>query len=87
MDFIYYLCAQIAFFDLLKHPQNQKAGFQDNNVYIQSATLNGQPLTKNYITYEDIMRGGTLTFQMGPTPNRQRNTAKSSAPFSLSAPN
>ena len=57
------------------------------NVYIQSATLNGQPLTKNYITYEDIMRGGTLTFQMGPTPNRKRNTAKSSSPFSLSAPN
>ena len=57
------------------------------NVYIQSAMLNGQPLTKNYITYEDIMRGGTLTFQMGPTPNRQRNTTKSSAPFSLSAPN
>ena len=57
------------------------------NVYIQSATLNGQPLTTNYITYEDIMRGGTLTFQMGPTPNRQRNTSKSAAPFSLSAPN
>ena len=56
------------------------------NVYIQSATLNGQPLDRNYITYEEIIRGGKLTFQMGPTPNRQRNTTKAAAPFSMSEP-
>ena len=56
------------------------------NIYIQSATLNGQPLDRNYITYSDITRGGTLTFQMGPEPNRQRNTSKSASPFSMSQP-
>ena len=56
------------------------------NVYIQSATLNGQPLLKNYITYSDIVRGGHLIFQMGPQPNRQRNTTKDAAPFSMSKP-
>ena len=56
------------------------------NVYIQSAELNGQPLLKNYITYGDIVRGGHLIFQMGPQPNRQRNTSKKAAPYSMSTP-
>ena len=56
------------------------------NIYIQSAELNGQPLLKNYITYGDIVRGGRLTFQMGPQPNKQRCTTKDAAPFSMSAP-
>ena len=55
------------------------------NVYIQSAELNGQPLQKNYITYDDIVRGGRLVFQMGPQPNRQRGTTKDATPYSLSA--
>ena len=56
------------------------------NVYIQSAELNGEPLLRNYITYGDIVRGGRLTFQMGSKPNMSRNTSKSAAPFSMSAP-
>ena len=56
------------------------------NIYIQSAELNGQPLLKNYITYGDIVRGGHLTFQMGPQPNKQRCTGKDAAPFSMSKP-
>lgn len=39
------------------------------NIYIQSVRLNGQPYEKSYITYDDIMAGGTLTFVMGPEPN------------------
>ena len=54
------------------------------NVYIQSGTLNGKPLDKNYITYSDIINGGTLRFEMGNKPNQQRNTSKDAAPFSLS---
>jgi putative alpha-1,2-mannosidase len=26
--------------------------------------LNGEPYTKNYITHEDIVNGGTLVFKM-----------------------
>lgn len=61
-------------------------GNSADNVYIQSGTLNGRPLDKNYITYGDIARGGTLKFVMGAKPNRTRNTGKDAAPYSLSAP-
>ena len=54
------------------------------NVYIQSATLNGEPLEKNWISYDDIMRGGTLQMVMGPEPNTSRCTGKDAAPFSVS---
>jgi predicted alpha-1,2-mannosidase len=57
------------------------------NVYIQSATLNGQPYTKNWITYNDIANGGVLHFEMGATPNKQRGTAIADRPFSLSKKN
>ena len=40
------------------------------NVYIQSARLNGEAYEKSYITHEDIMKGGSLTFVMGPEPNK-----------------
>ena len=61
-------------------------GNSADNVYIQSGTLNGRPLDKNYITYGDIAHGGTLKFVMGAKPNRTRNTGKDAAPYSLSAP-
>lgn len=41
----------------------------DDNMYIQSATLNGKPLTKNWFRHEDIAEGGTLEFVMGPKPS------------------
>ncbi|GAB6011067.1 GH92 family glycosyl hydrolase [Viscerimonas tarda] len=39
------------------------------NVYIQSATLNGKPYNKCFIDYYDIMKGGKLVLEMGATPN------------------
>lgn len=39
------------------------------NMYIQSATLNGKPLQKSWFTHADLLAGGTLRFKMGPTPN------------------
>ena len=39
------------------------------NVYIQSATLNGKPLTIPVIHYDDIVAGATLKLVMGPTPS------------------
>ncbi len=32
--------------------------------YVDSITLNGEPYTKNYISYDDIMKGGTLVYKM-----------------------
>ena len=43
----------------------------DKNVYVQRAELNGQPLHRLYITYGEVMNGGTLVFYMGPKPNKQ----------------
>lgn len=39
------------------------------NIYVQSATLNGQPYTKSYIDYADIVKGGELQLVMGSTPS------------------
>ena len=40
-----------------------------NNMYIQSAILNGRPYRKSFITHKDLMAGGELFFEMGPRPN------------------
>lgn len=53
------------------------------NVYIQSATLNGKSYSHNWITYKDIINGGTLHFEMSDQPNYQRGTGKDDRPFSL----
>ncbi|MCQ6959827.1 GH92 family glycosyl hydrolase [Mucilaginibacter aquariorum] len=54
------------------------------NVYIQSATLNGKPYTHNWISHTDIMNGGTLHLEMGDQPNLTRGLALEDKPFSLS---
>lgn len=40
------------------------------NLYVQSAKLNGEPLTEAFFTHEDILNGGTLEFEMGSTANK-----------------
>jgi len=42
----------------------------ERNFYIQSASLNGKPYTKCYISHSDILKGGELVFNMGPQPNK-----------------
>jgi len=37
----------------------------ESNKYIKSITLNGKAYDKNYITYDDIIKGGELVFTMG----------------------
>jgi predicted alpha-1,2-mannosidase len=54
------------------------------NVYIQSATLNGKPYTHNWISHADIMNGGTLYLEMADKPNLSRGLAVEDKPFSLS---
>ena len=40
------------------------------NVYIQSASLNGQPLNRCWLNYSEITAGGTLELVLGPQPNK-----------------
>ena len=41
-----------------------------DNIFIQSALLNGKAYTKSFITHKDIIKGGTLKFIMGAEPNK-----------------
>ncbi|MFD0793073.1 GH92 family glycosyl hydrolase [Mucilaginibacter litoreus] len=54
------------------------------NVYIQSATLNGKPYTHNWLNHSSITSGGTLRFIMGNKPAYKRGLAKADRPFSVS---
>ncbi|MBO4803284.1 MAG: glycoside hydrolase family 92 protein, partial [Muribaculaceae bacterium] len=49
------------------------------NIYVQSATLNGMRYDKSYIDYRDIVAGGTLELTMGPTPS-EWGTSKKARP-------
>lgn len=42
----------------------------DENIYIQSATLNGENFERTSISHEEILAGGELEFVMGPEPNK-----------------
>lgn len=41
----------------------------DNDIYIQSATLNGKPYNKSFILHTDMEKGGELVFVMGNKPS------------------
>jgi predicted alpha-1,2-mannosidase len=48
----------------------QASNNSSQNLYIQSATLNGTTLDIPIITWEQIQAGGTLHFVMGPKPSQ-----------------
>ena len=54
------------------------------NVYIQSATLNGEPLEKPWFFHSELTKGGELVLEMGPEPNKQWGSDKEDAPPSMS---
>ena len=71
----YYMIGSPVFPKLTLNLENGKAftiiaeNASSENIYIQSAELNGQPYTHNYLLHEDIMKGGELHFVMGNKPN------------------
>lgn len=48
----------------------------DENIYIQSATLNGKNLNVPKFHHSDIIPGGSLAFEMGPKPNYKWGVVK-----------
>jgi predicted alpha-1,2-mannosidase len=50
------------------------------NVYIQSATLNGRPLNKPWIYHSDVVKGAKLVLTMGSEPNMNWGSAQEDAP-------
>ena len=48
------------------------------NIYIQRAWLNGQPLKRCWFDHADLVRGGKLEIELGPEPNRAWDSANKS---------
>jgi predicted alpha-1,2-mannosidase len=59
----------------VKAPGNSAA-----NKYIQSASLNGTPVTKPWFTHADLLNGGTLKLTLGSRPDKRWGSRLSDAP-------
>ena len=53
----------------------------DENIYIQSAKLNGKTYTKTFIHQSDINNGGVLEFVMGSKPNKNWGVKRDDKPI------
>ncbi len=53
------------------------------NKYIQSAILNENPLDNTWFSHDEIKKGSTLLFKMGPEPNKSWGTQPEDAPPSM----
>ncbi len=49
----------------------EAVNINSDNIYIQSAQLNGEPLNRSYIKHQEVIKGGKIEFIMGPKPNKQ----------------
>ncbi|KAF8176245.1 alpha-1,2-mannosidase, putative subfamily [Mycena galopus ATCC 62051] len=59
-------------------------GLSAKNIYIQTATLNGQPHTQNWISHGIFTSGGTLKLLMGSSNTSAWGTRPDDLPMSLS---
>ena len=41
------------------------------NIFIQSASLNGRDFNRTYLTHKEIMQGGDIEFLMSDKPNQR----------------
>ena len=55
-----------------------------DHVYVREVRLDGVPLELNFITHDEVVRGGELRFVMSGQPNRQRGTGPKALPYSMS---
>lgn len=52
----------------------------DENKYVQSAWLDGEPLHRPWFYHRDLVDGGTLVLEMGPEPNKAWGSSPEDAP-------
>lgn len=57
------------------------------NIYIDKVELNNKEITKNFITFAQLMEGGELRFTLSAKPNTTRGTATTDAPYSYTQEN
>ncbi len=77
---VYYLTAPV-FQQVQLNWENGKSfsievkNYNKDHFFIQKATLNGQPLTRNWLTQEELTRGGSLVIETSAEPNKQWGTS------------
>ncbi|WP_234572641.1 GH92 family glycosyl hydrolase [Rhodohalobacter sp. 614A] len=59
-------------------------GTSQKNRYIQSASLDGNPLNKPWFYHKDLVDGGILELEMGDEPNKNWGSRPEDAPPSMS---
>ena len=52
----------------------QVENYAPTRAYIQAARLNGQPLTRSWLTHQELAAGGTLVFVAADAPNKDWGT-------------
>ncbi|MCK5280997.1 MAG: glycoside hydrolase family 92 protein, partial [Cyclobacteriaceae bacterium] len=85
----YYILGAPSFKEITIHLENgNKFKIEANklskeNYYIQSATLNGKPFDRSWISHEEILSGAALTFEIGPAANKNWASNELSLPLNL----
>ena len=51
-----------------------------SNLYIRGAALNGRPITRTWLTWEELNSGGSLLLDMGPEPSATFGTGANDLP-------
>jgi predicted alpha-1,2-mannosidase len=59
-------------------------GNSSANIYVQGATLDGKPYSKNWIAHTTIMAGGEFKLTMGNAPNKGKGVSAEDYPYSFS---
>ena len=57
----------------------------NQNRFVQSVSLNGEKLNRAYLYHEEILAGGELVFEMGPSPNTTWATDETLLPDATAA--
>lgn len=64
-----------------------KSNSSKKNIYIQEVKLNNELLKSNYITHEQLMKGGVLEFVLGEKPNKEWGEKSNQRPYSYTKEN
>ena len=54
------------------------------NRYLHALSVNGQPVTRTYLTHGELLGGATINATMSHTPNTKRGILEKDAPYSFS---
>lgn len=71
-------------------PDNKKFTIEAHHVtqpYVGSMTVNGRPYDRNYLEHTELIKGGSIVYQMQAKPNRKRGISDKALPYSFTKNN